>query len=256
MKKLFIKNRDDKKICVVVDETKNSSGLVFIMHGLGSSKDKKHILLFAKTFKRNKFTVIRFDVRNTFGESEGKLEYATITNYYEDLEDVINWSKKQKWYKEPFFLTGHSLGGICTILYAQKYPKKIKAIAPISTVISGKLSLKAPGNKDWKQWKKTGWHIYNTKAGNTKKIPWSHYENRLKYDVLKDSDKIKVPTLLIVGEKDQSTPVIHIKKLYEKLKCDKELHIIKGSEHSFIDKEELMKIENIMNKWIKRINRR
>jgi len=52
MKKLFIKNRDNKKICVVVDYTKNSKGLVFIMHGLGSSKDKAHIMSLQKATKK------------------------------------------------------------------------------------------------------------------------------------------------------------------------------------------------------------
>jgi len=255
MKKLFIKNRDNKKICVVVDYTKNSKGLVFIMHGLGSSKDKAHIMSFAESYKKNNFTVVRFDTTNARGESDGKLEDATITNYFKDLEDIINWSSKQKWYKEPFFLTGHSLGGICIILYAQKYPNKVKAIAPVSTVVSGKLSLETPSNKDWRAWMKSGWHVYASQSGNIKKIRWSHYEDRLKYDILKKADKMNIPVLLIVGEKDASTPVDHIKKLHEKLRCDKELHIIKGAEHSFIEEKHLTEIRNIMDKWIKKTNK-
>ena len=37
-------------------------------------------------------------------------------------------------------LAGHSLGGMCTTLYAEKYPKKVKGLAPISTAISGQLT--------------------------------------------------------------------------------------------------------------------
>jgi alpha-beta hydrolase superfamily lysophospholipase len=255
MNKLFIKNRDNKKICVVVDETKNSSGLVFIMHGLGGTKDQKHIESLAKTYKNNNFIVVRFDARNTFGESEGKFSDATITNYYKDLEDVISWSGKQKWYKEPFYLLGHSLGGICVILYAQKNPEKVKALNPISTVVSGKLSLESPKNKDWRKWKKSGWNTYIGSSGNIKKLPWSHYEDRLKYDILKSSDKIIVPTLLIVGEKDENTPVVHVKKLYDKLKCKKEMHIIKGAPHTFKEEKHLSEIKNIMDRWIKKTNK-
>lgn len=37
--KTFIKNRNDKKIAVVVEENSNSKGLAFVMHGLGGFKE-------------------------------------------------------------------------------------------------------------------------------------------------------------------------------------------------------------------------
>ena len=45
--------------------------------------------------------------------------------------------RNAKWYGEPFVLVGHSLGGISTALFAENYPDKVKALAPISTVVSG-----------------------------------------------------------------------------------------------------------------------
>ena len=59
------------------------------MHGLGGFKEQKHIQTFADAFLENNFTVVLFDTTHTYGESEGKYEDATTTNYYEDLEDVI-----------------------------------------------------------------------------------------------------------------------------------------------------------------------
>ena len=41
--KIFIKNRKDQKVCVVIDEIKNPKGLAFIIHGLGSNKDRPSI---------------------------------------------------------------------------------------------------------------------------------------------------------------------------------------------------------------------
>jgi len=143
MKKLFIKNRKGLKISVLMEENPDAKGLVFVMHGLGRFKEQDHIQTFANAFKENNYTVIRFDTTNAFGESEGKYEDATITSYYEDLEDVINWAKDEKWYQEPFVLCDHSLGGICTGLYAGKHPDDARALAPISTVVSGELSVEA-----------------------------------------------------------------------------------------------------------------
>jgi pimeloyl-ACP methyl ester carboxylesterase len=54
-------------------------------------------------------------------------------------------------------LCGHSLGGISTTLYAQKYPELVKALAPISTVVSGKLSIEAHKKEDIDNWRDTGW---------------------------------------------------------------------------------------------------
>ncbi len=255
--KVYFKNRYGKKIAVVLEQVKNAKGLAFIMHGLGGFKEQYHIQTFAEAFLESEYNVVRFDATHTFGESEGNYEDATITNYYEDLEDVIDWAKSQNWYQEPFFLAGHSIGGISISLFAQKYPDKVKALAPISTGISGKLGLETLSNKNLREWKKSGWRIEPsaTKPGLMKKLKWSHFvDDWLKYDLLPNANILKMPILLIVGENDGSTPVEHQKILYEKLFGEKELHIIKKGSHTFTDKKQLKEIKQIFKKWINRVS--
>jgi len=251
MSKTTIKNRKGQKIVILIEEKENSKGLAFVMHGLGGYKEQPAIQTMADSFGGQNYTVIRFDTTNTFGESEGQFEDATITNYYEDLEDVIAWSKNQSWYKEPFILAGHSLGGISILLYAEKFPEKIKAIAPISTVVSGKLSIETK-REDLEKWEKEGMKVWKGSSGIIKRLKWSHIEDRLKYDILPEIDKIKVPVLLIVGEEDKSTPVEHQKILYDKLKSKKEFHIIKGSRHTFTEEMELNELKTLFDNWIKK----
>ncbi|MBI1754834.1 alpha/beta fold hydrolase, partial [Candidatus Azambacteria bacterium] len=168
MNKFFIKNRKRQDISVIVEERNDLqkgspsrstsaapqvvakgdsrsplSGLAFVMHGLGGFKEQKHIAAIAETFIEKSFTVVRFDAADTLGESGGKYEDATVTNYYQDLEDVIAWARTQLWYREPFALAGHSLGGMCVGLYAQKHPERVLAVAPVSPVVSGALSVQA-----------------------------------------------------------------------------------------------------------------
>src|SRR3989344_1988273 len=114
MHKHFIKNRKGQKLSVLVEGEEKHGLVAVVMHGLGGWKEQPHIQTFADAFLKNGFTVVRFDTTNTFGESDGKYEDATITSYYEDLEDVISWAGGEPWYLEPFWLAGHSLGGICT----------------------------------------------------------------------------------------------------------------------------------------------
>lgn len=249
--KITIKNRKGQKIAVLLDEAEDAKGLAFVMHGLGGFKEQPHLEIIAKVFQERGYTSVRFDTTNTFGESDGDYENATTTNYFEDLEDVIKWAESQKWFWDPFVLAGHSLGAFCSALYAEKYPERVKALAPVSTVASGELTLQSD-REDVKNWKKTGWRISESKSkpGVIKKLPWSHMEDRLKYNLLPNVDKLTMPVLLIVGENDETTPVGHQNVLFNKLPGRKELHIIKGAEHTFREKEHLEEIREIFLKWI------
>ncbi len=251
MQKLFIKNRKDQKIAVVIDQPAKARGMAFVTHGLGGFKEQAHIRTMAQAFLDNGYTVVTFDTTNTFGESDGSYDDATVTNYSEDLEDVVAWSKSQPWYMEPFCLAGHSLGAISVALYAQKYPKLVKGLAPISTVVSGKLSMDR--EKDFDGWKKKGYQekISNSKPGLVGKLKWSHMEDRLKYDLLPKANLLTMPVLMIVGSEDVPTPVRHQQILYDALPGRKEMYVIEGSPHTFRDEKHLKQVYQHFDKWIK-----
>src|SRR3990167_2947616 len=253
MQKLFIKNRKNQKLAVIIDQSGNPQGLAFIMHGLGGFKEQLHIKTFAKSFKNADYTVVRFDTTNTFGESDGDYGNATTTNYYEDLEDVIGWAENQKFYQAPFSLIGHSLGGLCVALYAEKYPEKIKGLAPISTVVSYELSCETSKyKKTMEEWRRTGWRVTESSSqpGLIKRLKWSHMIDRSKYNLLPEANKLTMPVLMIVGDQDDSTLPEHQKIFYERLPGKKEFHIIKGATHTFKDPEHLKELEEIFDQWI------
>ena len=257
MEKISIKNRSGLHIVVLLEKNENSKGIVFIVHGLGGNKEQPQISAFAEVFAKKNYIVVRFDTTNTFGESDGKYEDATVTNYLEDLEDVIAWAKGQSWYSEPFYLVGHSLGGMAAILYAEKHPNEIQGLAPISTVVSGKLSLETPKYRNCAQeWEKTGWkEEKSTSSPNRmKRLPWFHMVDRLQYDVLPSAHKLTMPVLFIVGEKDTSTPIKDQKLLYEKVVGKKEIHIIAEAPHSFTKPPHLLEIQKIIDEWVNSIN--
>lgn len=249
----FIKNRKNQNICVMIEWASNNKWLAFVMHGLSGTKDEKHIRTFIQSFLDNNFTVISFDTTNTFWESDGKYEDATVTNYYEDLYDVIQWSEQQNFYQEKFFLVWHSLWGICISLYAQNFPERIIGLAPISTVVSWKLSIEL-WNRDINKWKKEGFVIEKSDTSPEwfKKLKYSHIVDRLKYDLLENTKWLQMPVLMIVWDKDTSTPLKHQKIFFEKLETEKELHIIKWWSHTFKEQKHLDEIYKIFNDWINR----
>jgi len=253
MVKEIIKNRKGEKIMVLIEKSNENKGLAFVMHGFGYNKEEPCVATTAESFKQKGYTVIRFDTTNTFGESDGNFENANITNYYEDLEDVINWAKTCDWYQEPFVMAGHSVGGLCILLFAEKSSEKVKAIAPISTIISGKLALEVYPSEIIEQCKKDGAYELKTPE-KTIKIKWVFIEDMLKYDSLKNIEKIKMPVLMISGENDPESTVKHQKILYDKIPGKKELKIIKGAGHRFTENNHLEEIKKIFDKWIKTLN--
>jgi len=253
--KTAITNRHGLKVVVLVDEVRAGKGLAFVMHGLGGFKEQKHIEQMAETLNRHNYTTVRFDTTNSFGESDGQYEDATVTNYKEDLEDVIAWATTQSWYQEPFILAGHSLGGFCPLLYAEEHPDKVLAIAPIATVVSGQLSLdykKATDPKSISEWEKTGWQILpsHSKPGAYKKLKWSHMVDRIKYDILPRVGSLTMPVLLVVGSDDTATPPEHQRLLFDTLPGEKEFHVIKGMKHTPHEEAHLKALDRYLDNWL------
>ncbi len=256
--KEFFENRHGLKVSVLVEGS--GDDLVFIMPGYGGFKDQAQMRTMVKAFADNGFTAVSFDPTHSVGESDGKYEHATITTYLADLEDVIEWARDKSWFKEPFWLCGHSLGGISVLLYAEKYPPRVKGLAPISTVISGKLSMEKNEEQDpekLRKWRETGWWVRESKSkpGLIKKSPWTHMEDRMKYDALENINLLTMPTLLIVGSEDISTPLKHQKILYDALPCEKELDIIKGAPHTFRAENDLKELYRFISGWIEKVKK-
>ncbi len=251
MERIEIRNRNDQKVVVLLEQPAESRGLAFVMHGLGGFKEQKHITAVAEALVEHGYTTVRFDTTNSIGESDGRYEDATTTNYYEDLEDVVAWAAGQPWYREPFLMAGHSLGAYSICRFAQKCPQKVAALIPLSPMVSGKLSVET-NPTEYEAWKKTGWRIVESisKPGVIKRLPWSHMEDRLKHDVLPEAAVLKMPVLLIVGSKDDATPPEQVRILYDALPGSKRLQIIEGADHDFRKADYLVEIRRIIAEWL------
>lgn len=257
MQKFSFKNRKGLEIVGDILMPENPIGLSFVLHGLGGFKEQLHIKVLAETLFENNYIVVNFDATNSIGESGGKYENATMQNHYEDLVDVINWAKTQNWYKEPFVLAGHSLGGYAVARYAEDYSREVKAVFPYALVVAGELSYKATEMLEpekLKAWKETGWKIEQStsKPGVEKKLPWSHMEERLKHDLRPNASKLIMPVLLVVGEKDKSCTSGNQKVFYDIIPGPKEIHIVPGAPHTFKESEHLSQLKVIFNNWLKK----
>jgi alpha-beta hydrolase superfamily lysophospholipase len=248
MEKIFIKNRKGLKMAILVEEAENQKGLVFLMHGFLSFKEHPLITETVKVFKQNNFTTVSFDTTNSLGESEGNMEDGTTTGYLNDLEDLINWSKEQKWYNDKFFLVGHSMGGYCVADYAIRNTN-VKSIILFSSKVLGD----SPNKAELEDLKAKGfveWESHST-PGVFKRKGYKYFEDEINHNLLNIAEKIKCPVLIMSGDEDEVIPIEQQKMLFDKIKSKKEIHIFKNSDHNLKGRENSEELYNIINNWIK-----
>ena len=250
--KVTVKNRRGEDIVVLADVSEKNKGLAFILHGMGRNKEDPCVVAVTESFKNKGYSAVRFDSTNTFGESFGKYEDCTFTGFYQDFEDVVNWAKNQKWYQEPFVAAGHIMGASCAVLFSEKYPRKIKGLAAISMIVSGKLYFEGYPAEFLENWKKTGFYEW-TEEGVSKKIKWAFVEDALKYDYLEGIENLKFPVLFLAGEEDPESSVKNQELFCSHIPNNAELIVIKNAPHIIKDRVHLDEIKNIFSNWINTI---
>ncbi|MFW5853268.1 MAG: alpha/beta hydrolase family protein [Patescibacteria group bacterium] len=258
MEKIILQNRKNQKIVGVLEKPiEEIKGICIVQHGYSGFKEQDHIQVMKDVFLENGFIVFNFDTTNSFNESDGEFIDSTLGLHYEDLEDVVKWVQKQGWFQKPLAITGHSMGGYAVARYAEKYSDEVDLLVPVAPVVSGELSFEAherfePGALE--QWKQEGIKetTSSSRLGVVKRMTWESMAERLNHNLLSNADKITMPTLLIVGSKDQSCPPDHIKQLFDAIPegC-KDFELIEGAPHTYRSKEDLEAIKVAVDNWLK-----
>lgn len=166
---------------------------------------------------------------------------------------MVEWASQQKWYQEPFIMCGHSLGAACGVLFTDKYPQKIKALAPFSLFTSGE-RFEADFNQEefdiWKKNKVREW-VSPSRPDYVKHLKWDFMEDAYKYDLFDSTKNITMPVLMMVGGSDEVTPPDLQHQFLEAIPTeDKKLCIVEGSNHSFAGKEYLEKAKVFIEEWL------
>lgn len=251
--KVTLTNRHGLRIVGDVAEANPTRGTAVIMPGLGGLRTHPLETTAATAFRTAGFTSFRFDPTHSFGESDGEYPSATTTSYVEDLEDVAAWARAQPWFGFPLVLAGNSLGGLAAGIVATR-TAGVAALALFAPVVSGQLSLEWRKQTDpagLARWQQTGWREEPSKSlpGVVKRLPWSHMEDRLRYDLLPLAPKLTMPVLLIVGEKDESCPPAHQELLRARLAGPVTYHVVPGAPHSPADPAHLAELEKVIREW-------
>lgn len=254
---VFIENEDGQKMAVLVEglENKDNHKLVFIQHGLGSYKEYHTVRIAADAFLKRGYVVVTFDTRYSFGQSDGDIEFATLSAAIEDLETVINWAKTQDFYCEPFALSGHSLGGGSVLFYAEQNPDDVNLLVPVSAMVGGKYYLRSymlNRPEFFEKWQTEGKRFY--RKSNDKSIEgfvsFDFVTDLQNYDMVFDAGKIKAQTLLITGDEDLSSTLYNNQHLLAKIEGAPELVVLEHCGHTFDSEQNQEDLYKIIDTWL------
>ena len=230
---IWIKNTDNESIYLQLSGNKDTDSphLAIIQHGLASNMEHPAVQTAKQAFLDKGYLVITFDSRHSLGKSDGKVINVRLETFENDLETVINWAKKQKFYREPLTLAGHSLGGASVLQYAAGHPSGIDRIIPITPVVSGNRWEKScmTNMTDFCQnWKQNGVYNYQTEI-----IPYAVVEDAKAYDALQLTNNIKARTLLITVKDDNIIAPHDVKELYDAFAAPKSFGSVSDGGHNF-----------------------
>jgi len=175
-----------------------------------------------------------------FGES-GKLEKPwTVNDYvkwFEEFTRAINVGD--------FYLLGHSFGGALAAKIAVKYPQRLKKLFLVAAAVIRKKT--TPKNVSakvskavkifsflpyYELFRKAVYKFIIRKSDYvyTEGIAKETYLNVIADDISFNLPFIKVPTIIIWGDKDESTPIENARFVNEKIKNSK-LLVVEGADH-------------------------
>lgn len=200
--------------------------------------------LLAEALASNGIAVYSYDKRIFAQMASGKLDESSLTfdDFIEDAIDVIDYFKNQKKYHS-ITIAGHSEGALIGLVAANGNANAYISIAgagrPIDEVLLEQIGKQAPFLKE-----EVEKNLVTLKSGNTFELKnqmlaslfrasvQPYMISWIKYHPQNEIKKIKIPTLLINGDKDIQVSVQDA-QLLQQAKPDAQLRIIHNMNHVF-----------------------
>lgn len=240
--KLNIKNKNNENLVCEINKSDNQDSInnpsILILHALTGKKENRTINFLAKKIPDYGYNTIQFDFSG-HGESEGRLEEATVTKQLEDIKSVL--SQINQINTDKIILIGNSFSVITALAFAENN----NSIAGL-ILISSRANYLEYTNKLEKVEDK--YRLFEDHL-----IDESFIEDYKKYNPLKNIKLFKNSILIIHGENDGIIPKEDAELFYSlSVSNKKDLFIVPNAEHRYLEIEQK---ENILSKVIKFLNK-
>lgn len=217
-----------------------TSKLAILCPGYLDTKDYQHLLKLAEALCEKGYVVVRFDPSGTW-ESAGDIADYTITQYFADIKNVVNFMLAQKPY-EKVLLGGHSRGGQMSLLYAARDQRitLVLGIMPSHGPITGERR---------ENWEQTGFSASSRDlpADRSQKrefrVPFTHVLDRDKYDAVSDVKNIHAPIVFVAGALDDLVPPEEVKEIFDSANEPKKFLVLENIGHDYrLNDDEVMSV--------------
>ena len=118
---------------LVVPEGVEKCPLLIVVHGFTGHMEEEHIVAVADTVTSIGFAALRVEMYG-HGKSGGEFRKHTLLKWIGNILDVYDYARSLDFVTD-IYLTGHSQGGLLTILAGGMLRKKLKAILPLSPAV-------------------------------------------------------------------------------------------------------------------------
>ena len=210
-----------------------SRPLIILCHGFTTSKDGRTYVRLEEKLNRKAFSTFRFDFFG-HGESEGQFAEITISEAVDDVQSAIRFVKDSGY--DRIGLVGSSFGGFASILAAgQSDDLFVLALkSPVSDYLG--LLIARDQDIDIQTWRKEGFISVEASDGTNAELNYSFYADAEGIQGDSYAERIKVPTLIVHGDRDETVPLEQSRKVAE-LIPDCNLEVIRGADHVYSDPE-------------------
>lgn len=228
---------------ILIDVTSLNSepkGTVIFCHGYKGYKDWGAWNLVADEFAHKDFTFVKFNFSHNGGTIQNPIDFPDLeafgNNTYSkevaDLNSVIAWSNKE--FDAPIYIIGHSRGGGIVTLVAGR---NLNVSKVISWAAVADFKERFPVGEKLQEWKDKGVdYVLNGRTKQEMPHYYSFYEdfikNEMNLTISKAAKRIRVPHLIIHGDKDEAVSVKDAHRL-SSFNPKAELEIILGANHTF-----------------------
>ena len=228
---------------ILIDITSLNSepkGTVIFCHGYNGYKDWGAWNLIAGEFALKGFTFVKFNFSHNGGTIENPIDFPDLeafgNNTYSkevaDLNSVIDWSNKE--FGAPIYIIGHSRGGGIVTLVAGSNSNVSKVI---SWAAVADFKERFPFGEKLQEWKDKGVnYVVNGRTKQEMPHYYSFYEdfmkNEMNLTISKAAKNIRIPHLIIHGDKDEAVLVKDANRL-RSFNPKAELEVISGANHTF-----------------------
>jgi pimeloyl-ACP methyl ester carboxylesterase len=249
LKNILVEGKHIKPIVtdVFYKETRQPKKVVIFCHGYKGFKDWGAWNLMATAFANAGFFFVKFNFSHNGGTAEQPIDFPDLeafgnnnyTKELDDLESVIDWVSsisdlKNETDINDISIIGHSRGGGIVLLKANEDAriKKVISLAAVSDI-----GARSSVIGDLENWKKDG--VKFVVNGRTKQQMPHFYqfyenfkENEERLHIQNAVEKIKVPQLLIHGDKDSSIAIGEAHKIHS-WNANSVLEVIENADHVF-----------------------